>query len=56
MRLAFYPWCDGTVIDILAELRIGDISVSHKYKVKWDDPIYGSSYWVTSNDLQRLLE
>lgn len=49
--LRFYPFCDGTITEILEPLKVGQIFVSEKYNVKWDNPEYGESDWLHDNDL-----
>lgn len=41
VELNFNPFCDGTIIEILEPLMVGEIIVARKYRVKWDVEGYG---------------
>jgi hypothetical protein len=52
--LRFFPFCDGTIIEILEPLKVGSIIVAQKYRVKWDKAKYGVSDWLSDHDLLKL--
>ena len=51
VELIRYPFCPGEVVEIICELKIGYITVGERYRVKWDNPEYGESDWITTYDL-----
>jgi len=50
VKLRMYPYCEGVVIDVQEPLTVKYELVRERYKVRWDDPLYGESGWLTDND------
>ncbi len=55
VRLRWYPFCAGEIIEVLEPLKVGDIHVASRYKIKWDSEKHGISDWVSDYDLTRIV-
>lgn len=56
VRLKWYPYCAGEIIEVQEPLQIGDVFVAHRYKIKWDLEKYGTSEWLSNYDVAKIIE
>lgn len=54
VKLAFYPFCEGVVIESQVQLAMTPDLVATQYRVEWDNPTYGVSIWLSANDLRAI--
>ena len=55
VRLRWYPYCAGEIIEVQEPLIIGNVFVTHRYKVKWDLEEHGTSEWLSDYDITRII-